>query len=112
MKIGLTGIYGLSVAAALLIGVGAERAQSQEAGPAPPERLSEVVVTGGGKGLREALAPLAVTLREVGGALVMEVEGEGGVRAVVEASLAAGATLRSVAPKREKLEDLFVREVL
>ena len=46
MKIGLTGIYGLSVAAALLIGVGAERAQSQEAGPAPPERLSEVIVTG------------------------------------------------------------------
>ena len=46
MKIGLTGIYGLSVAAALLIGAGAERAQSQEAGPAPPERLSEVIVTG------------------------------------------------------------------
>ena len=46
MKIRLTGIYGLSVAAALLVGAGTERAQSQEAGPAPPDKLSEVVVTG------------------------------------------------------------------
>src|SRR5580698_3096206 len=46
MKIRLTGIYGLSVAAALLIGGSAERALSQEAGPAPPDKLSEVIVTG------------------------------------------------------------------
>ena len=46
MKNRLTGIYCLSVAAALLMGMGAECAQSQEAGPAPPERLNEVVVTG------------------------------------------------------------------
>src|SRR5580704_18712708 len=46
MKIRLTGIYGLSVAAVLLVGAGTERAQSQEAGPAPPDKLSEVVVTG------------------------------------------------------------------
>ena len=46
MKIRLTGIYGLSVAAALLIGGSAERALSEEAGPAPPDKLSEVIVTG------------------------------------------------------------------
>src|SRR3984885_826398 len=46
MKIGLTGIYCLSVAATLLLSAGAERAQSQEAGPTPPDHLSEVIVTG------------------------------------------------------------------
>src|ERR1700744_1499102 len=46
MKIRLTGIYCLPVAAALLMSITAERAQSQEAGPAPPDRLSEVIVTG------------------------------------------------------------------
>jgi ABC-2 type transport system ATP-binding protein len=42
----------------------------------------------------------------------MEVEGEAAVRAVVERVLADGAQLRSVTPKRETLEDLFVREAL
>src|ERR1700733_12789983 len=46
MKICLTGIYCLSVAATLLLSAGAERAQSQEAGPTPPDHLSEVIVTG------------------------------------------------------------------
>jgi ABC-2 type transport system ATP-binding protein len=76
------------------------------------KRRSEVVVADVGDALRATLAPLAITTRDVGGALVMEVEGDAGVRAIVEAALAAGATLRSVAPKRERLEDLFVREVL
>jgi ABC-2 type transport system ATP-binding protein len=76
------------------------------------KRHSEVVVSGAGEALREALAALAMSTREVGGELVLEVEGEAGVRAVVEKALASGATLRSVNPKREKLEDLFVREVL
>ena len=76
------------------------------------KRRSEVVVSGAGEALRDALAALAVGTRQVGGALVMEVEGDAGVRAVVQKALAEGATLRSVSPKREKLEDLFVREVL
>ena len=76
------------------------------------KRRTEVVVADVGDVLRETLGHLALATRDVGGALVMEVEGDAGVRAVVEAALAAGATLRSVAPKREKLEDFFVREVL
>jgi len=76
------------------------------------KRLTEVVVADVAGALRETLAPLAIAMRDVGGALVMEVEGDAGVRAVVEAAFAAGATLRSIAPKREKLEDFFVREVL
>jgi ABC-2 type transport system ATP-binding protein len=42
----------------------------------------------------------------------MEVEGDSAVRAVVEGALAGGARLQSVVPKRETLEDLFVREAL
>jgi ABC-2 type transport system ATP-binding protein len=62
--------------------------------------------------LREALAPIAHVTRRVGDSLVMEVEGDAAVRAVVERVLAGGARLESVTPKRETLEDLFVREAL
>jgi hypothetical protein len=44
--------------------------------------------------------------------LVVETEGEGGVRAVLEASLAAGATVFEVTPHSETLEDLFLREAI
>jgi ABC-2 type transport system ATP-binding protein len=76
------------------------------------KRRSEVTVAGFSDGLREALAPIAQVTRLVGDSLVMEVEGDAAVRAVVERVLADGAQLRSVTPKRETLEDLFVREAL
>ncbi len=44
--------------------------------------------------------------------MVLEVEGDDAVRTVVERALADGARLESVTPKRETLEDLFVREAL
>jgi len=62
--------------------------------------------------LRAALALVASATRKVGEALVMEVEGDASVRTVVERALADGARLQSVTPKRETLEDLFVREAL
>ena len=44
---------------------------------------------------------------------MMEVEGDAAVRdALVVRALAEGARLDSVAPKRETLEDLFVRRAL
>jgi len=76
------------------------------------KRRSEVTVAGFSDGLREALAPIAHLTRQVGDSLVMEVEGDAAVRAVVERVLADGARLQSVTPKRETLEDLFVREAL
>jgi ABC-2 type transport system ATP-binding protein len=79
---------------------------------ADDKRHSEVVITGASHSLREALRALARATREVGGALVMEVEGEAGVRAVVERAFTDGARLQSVTSKRETLEDLFVRESL
>jgi ABC-2 type transport system ATP-binding protein len=79
---------------------------------AEDKRHSEVVIAGASEGLRQALEPLAKTTREIGGSLVMDVEGEAGVRAVVERAWSEGATLQSVTSKRETLEDLFVRESL
>ncbi len=76
------------------------------------KRRSEITIAGAGESLRGLLAPLAEGMREVGGALVLEVEGDDAVRAVVERALADGARLESVTPKRETLEDLFVREAL
>jgi ABC-2 type transport system ATP-binding protein len=74
------------------------------------KRRSEVTVAGASEDLRRKLEPLATATRVVGDTLVMEVDGEGAVREVVEAALAGGARLESVAAKRETLEDLFVRE--
>jgi ABC-2 type transport system ATP-binding protein len=76
------------------------------------KRRSEVTVGGFSDQLRQSLAPIAKVTRHVGDSLVMEVEGDAAVRAVVEQVLADGARLESVTPKRETLEDLFVREAL
>jgi ABC-2 type transport system ATP-binding protein len=78
---------------------------------ADDKRRTEVTVAGASEALRTALAPLATVTRTVGDVLVMEVEGEAGLRDVVARALADGARLDSVSPKRETLEELFVREV-
>jgi ABC-2 type transport system ATP-binding protein len=76
------------------------------------KRRSEITVAGATENLRRAVEPVASKTREVGETLVMEVEGDAAVRAVVERAFAHGARLQSVMPKRETLEDLFVREAL
>jgi ABC-2 type transport system ATP-binding protein len=76
------------------------------------KRHSEVTLGGVPAALRDALAGSGHLTRTVGDRLVMEVEGEQAVRQVVLQALEAGARLESVAPKRETLEDLFVRRAL
>jgi ABC-2 type transport system ATP-binding protein len=76
------------------------------------KRRSEITIGGASDALREALAPLAHVTRAVGDLLVMEVDGDAQVRAVVERAFLEGARLESVAAKRETLEDLFVRRAL
>ena len=75
-------------------------------------RHSEVTIGGASQRLREALASIASATREVGDLLVMEVEGDDAVRDVVQRALADGARLESVTPKRETLENLFVRRAI
>ncbi len=76
------------------------------------KRRSEITVVGATAPTREALGQMATATRTVGDLLVMEVEGDAAVRAIVERALESGARLESVTPKRETLEDLFVRRAL
>jgi ABC-2 type transport system ATP-binding protein len=76
------------------------------------KRRSEITIGGASEALREALAAQAQGVRTVGDRLVMEVEGDAAVRDVVTRALAEGARLESVTPKRETLEDVFVRKAL
>jgi ABC-2 type transport system ATP-binding protein len=76
------------------------------------KRRSEVTIGGVTDALRNALEPMARVTRAVGELLVMEVEGDAAVRDVVQRALKEGARLDSVTPKRETLEDLFVRQAL
>jgi ABC-2 type transport system ATP-binding protein len=76
------------------------------------KRNHEVTIGGANEELRRALAPLASRTREVGDALVMEVEGDAAARDILQRALAGGARVESMIAKRETLEDLFVREAL
>ncbi|HEY6462405.1 MAG TPA: ABC transporter ATP-binding protein [Polyangiaceae bacterium] len=78
------------------------------------KRRSEVTVGGASDALRDALKTLGAkaTRAVTGDLLVMEVDGDDQVRAVVERVLADGARLEGVTTKRETLEDLFVRQAL
>jgi ABC-2 type transport system ATP-binding protein len=77
------------------------------------KRRSEITIGGASDALRAALEKESgEKARTMGDSLVMEVEGDQAVRRVVERALAEGARLESVTPKRETLEDLFVRRAL
>jgi ABC-2 type transport system ATP-binding protein len=76
------------------------------------KRRSEITLANVPPALREALAATEHLTREVGERVVMEVEGDAAVQHVVEQAFEAGARLESVMPKRETLEDLFVRQAL
>jgi ABC-2 type transport system ATP-binding protein len=76
------------------------------------KRHCEVTIADVSEKLRSAVEPMARSLREMGGALVMEVEGDAAVKAVLERVLADGGRIESVTPKRETLEELFVRKAL
>jgi ABC-2 type transport system ATP-binding protein len=58
------------------------------------------------------LSPLAESAQRHGTSLVLDVQGDDAVRAVLEKALAAGVRVESLVPKRETLEDIFVRKAL
>jgi ABC-2 type transport system ATP-binding protein len=75
-------------------------------------RRTDVVLHGASEELAAAFVAQGHRTRRAGEALVVETEGQGGVRAVLEVSLAAGATVFEVTPRSETLEDLFLREAI
>lgn len=63
--------------------------------------------------LRDALGATAgLHVGALNGKVLVTVEGEDGLQATLRAALEAGASVRSVTPRRETLEDLFVRKAI
>lgn len=75
-------------------------------------RRSEITLAGDYGALRAALEAEGLTSKEVGGMLVVLVEGADALRSVLERSLAAGLAVEQVVPRHETLEDLFMREAI
>jgi ABC-2 type transport system ATP-binding protein len=73
---------------------------------------SEIVLEGASDELLATVARDARAVREVGAQRIVVVQDDQKKRAVVEAVLASGARLVSVTPKRETLEEVFVRRAL
>jgi ABC-2 type transport system ATP-binding protein len=75
-------------------------------------RRSEITISDAPEALVKELSALAASSKQVRAALVLEVDGDQAIRSVLERSLAANARIESVMPKRETLEDIFVRKAL
>jgi ABC-2 type transport system ATP-binding protein len=75
-------------------------------------RRSEITLSGDYAPLQVALQEQGLTCKEVGGMLVVQVEGADPLRRVLERALAAGLAVEQVVPRHETLEDLFMREAI
>ena len=73
---------------------------------------TEVMLAGVGAELESALVEKGFTVNRRPDLVLVDVEGEGRVGEVLRAALDAGAQVVEVTPKRETLEDLFLRRAL
>jgi ABC-2 type transport system ATP-binding protein len=74
--------------------------------------MMELTLRGVGDEVRETLAARSKLLRHMGGEIALEVEGEALVAELLGTALAGGAKLVSAVPRKDSLEDLFVRAAL
>ena len=75
-------------------------------------RRSEITLSAPPEDLAAEIERLAERTQRVGKALVVEVQGDDVIKRVLERALAAGVRIEAVTPKRETLEDIFVRKAL
>jgi ABC-2 type transport system ATP-binding protein len=75
-------------------------------------RRTDIVLLGASEELESRLGGAGLAVRRDGERLVVESPGQAGVKEVLEAALAAGASVLEVEPRHETLEDLFVREAI
>jgi ABC-2 type transport system ATP-binding protein len=75
-------------------------------------RRTDVVLVAAAEELELAFRSDGHAVRRVGDRLVVEVEGEAGVSALLARALDAGARVVEVTPRHETLEELFVREAV
>jgi ABC-2 type transport system ATP-binding protein len=73
---------------------------------------TDVILAAAPDGLLSELSALGFSASRRADVAVVEVEGEARVRDVIERALAAGAQVVEVTPRRETLEDLFLRRAL
>jgi ABC-2 type transport system ATP-binding protein len=73
---------------------------------------TDVTLAGASDELREKLAERGHSIRSRAGVVVVEIEGEAQVGAALQEALDAGAQVIEVTPRRETLEDLFMRRAL
>ena len=78
----------------------------------PEVRRVELEISDASEALRARLQAEATDFRDVQGRLLVVVEGDQRVPELLRELLSAGATVHSVTPHRETLEDLFVRKAL
>ena len=76
------------------------------------ERRSELQLTDASEELEKELGAFCEKRDRVGKTLVVEVAGDDGVKRALALALAKDATVKSVMPKRETLEEIFVRKAL
>jgi ABC-2 type transport system ATP-binding protein len=74
--------------------------------------MTELTLRGVDDALRERLAAQSKLLRHMGDEIALEVEGEARVAELVTEALGAGGKLVSAVPRKDSLEDLFVRAAL
>jgi ABC-2 type transport system ATP-binding protein len=72
----------------------------------------EVTLSAMNEPLRAQLAASGITPREIGHAVGFDVEGDAALSDVLSKAIASGAKVRGVLPKRETLEDIFVRRAI
>jgi ABC-2 type transport system ATP-binding protein len=75
-------------------------------------RRTDIVLVEASVELEQSLAAAGHATRRANERLVVEAEGEGAVKAVLERALAVGAHVVEATPRHETLEDLFVREAI
>jgi ABC-2 type transport system ATP-binding protein len=75
-------------------------------------RRTEVALADVPAAIEPDLVKLASSSRRLGKAFVLEVQGDDALRAVLRQALDANVHIESVTPKRETLEDIFVRKAL
>jgi ABC-type uncharacterized transport system ATPase subunit len=75
-------------------------------------RRTEITLRGEYSELRGSLSAEGFSNKEIGGLLVVEVEGSDALAQVLERALSAKLSVEQVMPRHETLEDLFMREAI
>ena len=79
---------------------------------ASDERRSEITISDVPETTADQLTKLAASSRRVGKSLVLEAHGDDAVHAILTVAVAAKVRVEGITPKRETLEDIFVKRAM